>query len=117
MSALIKSSIVSLAVLSFAAAQQQTKAENLAPLQPEANAAGQHQQAGQASGIALTIYSKATPGAIPADMYRPVVGERGFRPQQEIPGYAVVKQEREVDLNQGVSTASTGRSTRTPPAT
>lgn len=58
----------------------------------------------QAGQTALTIYSKATPGAIPAEWYRPIVGQGIHRPNMEIPGYAVIKQERPVRLEDGVST-------------
>jgi hypothetical protein len=54
---------------------------------------------------ALTIYSTATPGAVPPDLYRPVL-ESGYHPSQlagRIPGYAIVKQERPVELAQGRS--------------
>ncbi|MBI4578453.1 MAG: DUF4139 domain-containing protein, partial [Planctomycetes bacterium] len=56
------------------------------------------------SGVALTIYSRAAPGAVPPELYRPVVGEGRRFAMSEIPGYAVIKQERPVDLGQGVST-------------
>ena len=50
---------------------------------------------------ALTIYSKAEPGAVNAHMYRPVPesrgGSRGYNWQ--IPGYAIVKQERDMTLS------------------
>lgn len=72
-----------------------------------AQEAGQNATGPQGEGeqaTALTIYSTATPGAIPADMYRPILGEGRIYPVQEIPGYAVVKQERPVDVKQGVST-------------
>jgi len=64
----------------------------------------QQEAPAEAEATALTIYSTARPGAIPADMYRPVLGEGRQYPVQQIPGYAVIKQERKVDLNQGVST-------------
>jgi hypothetical protein len=46
---------------------------------------------------ALTIYSSAQPGAISPEAYRQ--GDNG----QAVPGYAVVKQEREVNLTKGRS--------------
>ena len=46
-------------------------------------------------GDALTIYSTAQPGAIPSELYRN--GGRG----QAIPGYAVVRQQREINLKRG----------------
>jgi hypothetical protein len=54
---------------------------------------------------ALTIYSTARPGAIPADLYRPLPGGGSFELAQygRIPGYAVVRQERTIDLERGRS--------------
>ncbi len=52
---------------------------------------------------ALTIYSSALPGAIPADFYRPVPG--GSVPAaSSVPGYAMVRQDRDVNLSTGRST-------------
>lgn len=48
-----------------------------------------------AGGNALTIYSTARPGAIAPELYRN--GGRG----QAVPGYAVVRHERELALNRG----------------
>lgn len=45
---------------------------------------------------ALTIYSTATPGAIPAELYRPTGGATRYN--RNVPGYAVVRQERPVTL-------------------
>ena len=55
--------------------------------------------------VALTIYSTATPGAINPDLYRPVPGggSFGYNRYNQIPGYAIVKQERELDIERGVS--------------
>ena len=50
---------------------------------------------GNTSGNALTIYSTAQPGAIPPELYRN--GGRG----QAVPGYAVVRQERELTFTRG----------------
>src|SRR5688572_29957553 len=50
------------------------------------------------SGDALTIYSAARPGAIPAELYRH--GGAG----QAIPGYAVVRHERDLKLDRGRNT-------------
>ena len=51
---------------------------------------------------ALTIYSTARPGAVPAELYRPLP-QSGYRPAQpmSVPGYAVVKQERDLELPRG----------------
>ncbi len=58
------------------------------------------------SKTALTIYSTARPGAIPPEFYRPVPPSQGPRQTfwDAIPGYAVVKQERTVDLSEDRST-------------
>ena len=53
--------------------------------------------------ISLTIYSIARPGAVPAELYRFVAGQDGFYPGQSIPGYAMIRQERAVDLVRGVN--------------
>jgi hypothetical protein len=47
-----------------------------------------------ASGTALTIYSRAAPGAVPPELYRQP--GRGT-----VPGYAVVRQERDLDFTKG----------------
>ncbi len=54
---------------------------------------------------ALTIYSTATPGAIPPELYRPALGSGEHHAQfiNRIPGYAIVKQERPVELARGRS--------------
>jgi hypothetical protein len=49
----------------------------------------------EAGGDALTIYSTAQPGAIAPELYRG--GGRG----QAIPGYAVVRQQRDINLTRG----------------
>ena len=58
---------------------------------------GSSQVAGQneAGGDALTIYSTAQPGAIAPELYRN--GGRG----QAIPGYAVIRQQRDISLVRG----------------
>jgi hypothetical protein len=58
--------------------------------------------AAEEPGTALTIYSTARPGAVPADLYRPLPGSGGFSGQYgRIPGYAVVREERTLDLVRG----------------
>ena len=53
---------------------------------------------------ALTIYSTAAPGAIPAEWYRPVPGQsQGYNPFMNVPGYAVIRQDRTLDIEQGYS--------------
>jgi len=55
-----------------------------------------------ADSTSLTIYSTARPGAVPADLYRPLPGRTAGRLQPgRIPGYAVVKEERELELQRG----------------
>lgn len=50
-----------------------------------------------ADDTAITIYSKAQPGAIDPNLYRPVNGQAGYN-GMNVPGYAVVRQLRDVDL-------------------
>jgi len=52
---------------------------------------------------AITIYSSAQPGAISPDLYRPVPGG-GVPNASSVPGYAMVRQERDVKLASGRST-------------
>lgn len=51
---------------------------------------------------ALTIYSSAQPGAIPAEYYRPLPG-MGTPPALNVPGYALVKHERNLAIPAGRS--------------
>ena len=51
---------------------------------------------------ALTVYSSARPGAIPADWYRPLPGQ-GTPPASSLPGFAVVRVDRDLSLKQGRS--------------
>ncbi|PIR31567.1 MAG: DUF4139 domain-containing protein [Alphaproteobacteria bacterium CG11_big_fil_rev_8_21_14_0_20_44_7] len=50
-----------------------------------------------AQGNALTIYSKAAPGSIDPNIYRPVAGGQNYG-NYSVPGYAVVRHVREVNL-------------------
>ena len=60
-------------------------------------------QAGaEGAQTALTVYSSAQPGAIPADWYRPLPGQ-GTPPASSLPGYAVVRVDRDLALKQGRS--------------
>lgn len=60
-----------------------------------------------ADTTAVTIYSTATPGAVPPEMYRPTPGQNRYgNPWGEIPGYAMVRQERPLDIKAGVSEIS-----------
>jgi len=59
-----------------------------------------------ADDTALTIYSTASPGAIPAEWYRPVPGQSqgyGYNRYNQIPGYAVIRQDRVLEIEQGFS--------------
>jgi hypothetical protein len=58
--------------------------------------------AATADDTAITIYSSAQPGAISPDLYRPTPG--GEVPNaSSVPGYAMVRQERDVKLESGRS--------------
>lgn len=48
----------------------------------------------------LTIYSSAQPGSIPPELYRPVPGG-GIYPPGAVPGYAIVRQDRVLELTSG----------------
>jgi hypothetical protein len=54
-----------------------------------------------AESTTLTIYSTARPGAVSADLYRPLPGGSGYGRPGNVPGYAVVKQERDLELQRG----------------
>jgi len=52
------------------------------------------------SSTTLTIYSKAGPGAVPPELYRPGAAPVGYSPQPaSVPGYAIIKEERPIDLD------------------
>lgn len=55
--------------------------------------------AAHADETALTIYSKAQPGAVDANSYRPIEGQGAYQ-GQAVPGYAMVRQLREIELPQ-----------------
>jgi hypothetical protein len=55
-----------------------------------------------AQQTALTIYSSAQPGAVPADLYRPVPGQASYY-GQNVPGYAMIRQTRRLPLERGVN--------------
>lgn len=59
-------------------------------------------RAAQADESALTIYSSQQPGAISADFYRPLPGG-SVPPASSVPGYAMVRQDRDVQLAAGRS--------------
>jgi hypothetical protein len=60
------------------------------------------QAAGSAEDTAVTIYSSAQPGAISPEYYRPLPGQ-GTPNAMGVPGYALVRQERPVQLTAGRS--------------
>ncbi len=55
------------------------------------------------SARSITIYSSAQPGAIDPSLYRPVRTGAYYNPyqQQQIPGYAVVREDRKVNIANG----------------
>ena len=54
---------------------------------------------------AITIYSSAQPGAIPPEFYRPIPGQ-GVPNAMAVPGYALVRDDRDVAIKQGRSQLS-----------
>jgi len=59
-------------------------------------------QAAEGDATAVTIYSSAAPGAIPPEMYRPIPGA-GVPNAMAVPGYAMIRQERALNLANGRS--------------
>ncbi|MBC8028141.1 MAG: DUF4139 domain-containing protein [Steroidobacteraceae bacterium] len=57
------------------------------------------------SATAITIYSASQPGAIPPELYRPVPG-MGVPNAMAVPGYALVRDDREIKIKQGRSQLS-----------
>jgi hypothetical protein len=53
--------------------------------------------------IALTVYSSAQPGGIPAEWYRPLPG-MGSPAANQLPGFALVRLDREVQIPRGRGT-------------
>src|SRR5215510_2322990 len=60
-------------------------------------------RAADSDTTAITVYSSAAPGAIPPEMYRPIPGS-GVPNAMAVPGYAMVRQERALNLANGRST-------------
>src|SRR5688572_2799137 len=56
-----------------------------------------------ADETSITIYSSARPGAIAPELYRPIPGA-GLPSGMAVPGYALVRHDRPVDLKSGRST-------------
>src|SRR5687767_8832281 len=61
--------------------------------------------AAEAAGTAITIYSSAQPGAISPEFYRPMPGQ-GVPNAMAVPGYALVRDERTMNIKQGRSQVS-----------
>jgi hypothetical protein len=57
------------------------------------------------SSTAITIYSSAQPGAISPEFYRPVPGQ-GVPNAMSVPGYALVRDDREIKIAKGRSQLS-----------
>jgi hypothetical protein len=53
--------------------------------------------------VSLTVYSSAQPGGIPAEWYRPLPG-MGTPPANALPGFALVRLDRDLELQRGRST-------------
>lgn len=68
----------------------------LASLAPGAGAAA-------AEDTAVTIYSSAQPGAVPAEFYRPLPGQ-GVPSAGSVPGFAMVRNERQMPIAAGRGT-------------
>jgi hypothetical protein len=64
---------------------------------------GAEATAAERDDTSLTIYSSAQPGAVPPELYRPVQG-MGVPNGLGVPGYALVRHERPVNLASGRST-------------
>ena len=62
-------------------------------------------QATTPPSLALTVYSSAQPGAIPAEWYRPLPGQAP-PPASSLPGFAMVRVDRPLDLEAGRSQLS-----------
>src|SRR5437016_3959835 len=52
---------------------------------------------------AITLYSSAEPGAISPELYRPIPGA-GVPNAMSVPGYAMVRSDRDLQLAEGRST-------------
>jgi hypothetical protein len=61
--------------------------------------------ADDAAATAITIYSSAQPGAISPEYYRPIPGQ-GVPNAMGVPGYALVRDERDMKIRQGRSQLS-----------
>jgi hypothetical protein len=61
--------------------------------------------AASAADTAITIYSSAQPGGIPPEFYRPMPGQ-GVPNAMSVPGYALVRDDRDMQIKQGRSQLS-----------
>lgn len=59
--------------------------------------------AAAADDYSLTVYSSARPGAVSPEMYRPLPGRPVPEIGNELPGYAMVRQDRTMELSRGRS--------------
>ena len=93
---------IRLAVVSFFAACTCLFAQP--PQPPPVPAGGAQAVAGESTS--LTIYSAARPGGVPPEMYQPGMLENmyGIHWRQQIPGYAIVRQDRPIKLDAGRTT-------------
>ena len=66
---------------------------------------GAHAFGADDSATAITIYSSAQPGAISPEFYRPVPGQ-GVPNAMAVPGYALVRDDRDMKIKQGRSELS-----------
>ncbi|HSD75744.1 MAG TPA: hypothetical protein VLB75_13325, partial [Steroidobacteraceae bacterium] len=64
---------------------------------------GTNAMAAERDDTSLTIYSSARPGGVPPELYRPIQG-MGIPNGLGVPGYALVRHERPVNLASGRST-------------
>jgi hypothetical protein len=64
-----------------------------------------HAAQGADAETAITIYSSAQPGAISPEFYRPIPGQ-GVPNAMSVPGYALVRDDRDVSIKQGRSQLS-----------
>src|SRR4029078_6143573 len=57
------------------------------------------------AATAITIYSSAQPGAISPEFYRPIPGQ-GVANAMQVPGYALVRDDRDINIGRGRSQLS-----------
>ncbi|MDX2131262.1 MAG: DUF4139 domain-containing protein [Planctomycetota bacterium] len=65
---------------------------------------GVHAQPARTPSTSVTIYSAAEPGAVPPSTYRPTPNNPyAYHQQQAVPGFAIVRQDRPINLGAQVS--------------